>query len=137
MDKGVVEERKEKNSCIQCGKVLKEFKETKFGGQVFKVCKEECEKLFQADMKEEREINLIQKNLDIRKLERELIYKETQIKTGSLEKNESKLTNLLSFPKDELKPKFILESEAEVIKVMLGKKREELKNMEEQNAKST
>ena len=133
MDEDVKEERENKNSCIQCGKILDKFLETKFGGQVFKVCNKECEKLFQSGMREERESNLIQKQLDIKKLERELIYKETQIKTGSLETNESKLTNLLSFPKDELKPKFILESEAEVIKVMLTKKREELKNMEEED----
>ena len=131
MDEGVVEERENKNSCIYCGKVLDKFVETKFGGQVFKVCNKKCEKLFIAEMIETREYNLEQAIIDLRMARRELSYKKAQLGTGVLEKNESPLYTTRSFPKDEVKPKFVLENEIDMIEFQIKKKIKIVKNMEE------
>lgn len=135
MDEDIAEERKSKNSCIQCGKELKESEqpsiEVKFGGQVFKVCSEECSNIFVVDMKKERKDNLEKAKIDLRMNERELAYKTAQLGTDILEKNESKLSNIRSFPKDDIKPKFVLENEIETIQFQIKKQRQKIKNMEE------
>ncbi len=133
MDKGIVEERKNKNSCIQCGKILDKFLETKFGGQVFKVCNTKCEKLFIEQMKETRKENLGKAKADLKMYERELAYKRVQVEGEVIEKNESKIYNIRSFPKDDIKPKFVLENEIDILNAQLRKKKEEIKNMEEDN----
>ncbi len=131
MDKEIVKERTEKNSCIQCGKILEEFKESKFGGQVFKVCNEDCEKEFIKQMKEQRAENIAKAKIDLKMYGRELTYKKVQLDGTVIEKNESKIYIIRSFPKDDIKPKYVLECEMDIINAQIKQKKEEIKNMEE------
>ncbi|HEC66433.1 MAG TPA: hypothetical protein ENI23_14195 [bacterium] len=131
MDKGVKEEREEKNSCIQCGKELKGYNDINIGGQTFKVCNKECGKELKRQIKEERAEKLIEKHNDLVMIKRELAYKKTQIDTAVIENNESKLYTLLSFPKDGLKPKFVLENEIGMINIMIERKEKEIANIKE------
>ncbi len=131
VDPGVKEEREEKKSCIQCGKELKGFNEIKIGGQTFKVCNKQCAKLLAEQIKEERKDKLDKSRIDLKMNQRELAFKMAQIATGVLEKNESKLYNVVSFPKDDLKPKHVLENEIDMIKFHLIQKEKEIKNMED------
>ncbi|KKL14709.1 hypothetical protein LCGC14_2512950, partial [marine sediment metagenome] len=61
----------------------------------------------------------------------EIEYKENQLEKGIIEKNESTLYNLASFPKDEVKPRFVLDIEISMMKQMLIEKEESLKIMKE------
>lgn len=129
-----------KDTCISCGKELVNKVLVRFGGQEFKVCCKRCEKQFIKDMKEERRLKLKKAEIDLKMRNRELAYKQVQIKDKSMEKNESKLYNLVSFPKDDLKPKFVLENEVDMLNFMIKEKEKEIKNMkelEEQDAKIT
>lgn len=129
-----------KDTCISCGKELVNKVLVRFGGQEFKVCCKRCEKQFIEDMKEERRLKLKKAEIDLKMRNRELAYKQVQIKDKSMEKNESKLYNLVSFPKDDLKPKFVLENEVDMLNFMIKEKEKEIKNMkelEEQDAKIT
>ena len=68
--------------------------------------------------------------VDIQCLGREKKYKQDQLDSGNiLEKNESRLFNTSSFPKDEVKPKFILENEISVIDRLLIDKQNQLDNL--------
>ncbi len=144
MDEGVKQEREEKKCCIQCGKELDESKspilETKIGGQVFKVCNSDCEKKLRKQTKEEREDRLEQAQTDIKIYNREIAYKKVQLDGKVIEKNTSVLYNTRSFPKDEMKPKFILETEIERLKEMKKISERIIKNikkLEEEDAKAT
>ena len=135
MDKGVKEEREKKNSCIQCGKELDESKspilETKIGGQVFKVCDSECEKKLREQTAEERKDRKEQAFTDIKIYEREIAYKKVQLEGKVIEKNHSVLYNTRSFPKDDLKPKFVLETEIERLNELKEISRKIIKNIKE------
>lgn len=135
MDKDVIEEREQKKNCVQCGKELKNFKEIKFGGQVFKVCDKKCEKLFIADMTKERKDRLKKTEEAIAIDQKELAYKKIQFKGEVVEKNQSVLYNLRSFPKDDLKPKFVLEIEINMIEESIKKREEIIKNIKEAEEK--
>ena len=132
MDEGIKEDRKNKNSCIQCGKILEKFEEVKAGGQVFKVCNKTCGKEFIRELRETRQDKLEKTKIDLKMNERELAYKKAQIGSVVLERNESKLYNLVSYPKDDLKPKHVLENERDMIEFQIKNKMKEIKNMEEQ-----
>ena len=68
--------------------------------------------------------------VDIGCLTAEKKYKQDQLDSGEiLEKNESRLFNTSSYPKDEVKPKFILENEIKVINRLLEDKQEQLENI--------
>ena len=68
--------------------------------------------------------------VDMECLRREKGYKQNQLSSGKVvEKNESKLYNASSFPKDEVKPKFILENEIKVIERLLEEKQDQLDNL--------
>ena len=68
--------------------------------------------------------------VDIDCLVSEKKYKQDQLTSGKiLEKNESRLYNCSSYPKDGVKPRFALENEIRVINRLLNDKHSQLANI--------
>lgn len=121
------------DKCTQCGTELvkDKFLPVKFGKKEFRMCSTDCKNEFLEVMKKERSTLLEKAGLDVKMRERELAYKKSQIGTTVLEKNESNLYNTCSFPKDEVKPIFLLKNEIDMIEFLIKNKIDEIKNMEE------
>jgi len=64
-------------------------------------------------------------------LNKELKYKENQLKGKIVERNQSTLYNVTSFPIDDKKPRHVLEIEVGMIKKIIEAKENQLKTMEE------
>ena len=120
-----------KKTCISCGKELVGHIQTMSGGKAFNVCDEKCGKDFLREMKDTRSDKLEKSELDLKMLKRELAYKQAQLSSDSIEKNESKIYNILCSPIDDKKPKFVLENERDMIVIMIDRKEKEIKNIKE------
>ncbi|HEC64119.1 MAG TPA: hypothetical protein ENI23_02360 [bacterium] len=100
--------------------------------------KEEEAKNTAEEKKLEEEQIINQRKLQKRRLEsdlrgnnRELEYKQFQLTNGILEKSETSILIARSFPKDDVKPSFMIENEIDVLKVKSEEINEQLKGIEE------
>lgn len=89
------------------------------------------DKVSEEQILQDRKVTIQKTEVNISCLEKEIEYKENQLEKGIIEKNESTLYNLASFPKDEVKPRFVLDIEISMMKQMLIEKEESLKIMKE------
>jgi len=88
----------------------------------------------------ERKITIARINNDLRMIERERLFKQIQIDGTVVERNESKYYNGSTFTKDDIKPKFILENEVDILtqrKKELLERIGEITKLENENAGKT
>ena len=89
----------------------------------------------------ERKITKQRLSTDVNCLKRELIYKELEVSSGNImEKNESKFYMSTTVAADDIKPRFIIENEIDIIKQKLSEIRDrinEITNLEEEDAEAT
>lgn len=99
------------------------------------------EKKSKEQLEYERKVTLERAETDIRCLEREKKFKESELQEGAIiEKNESTYLSMSTFPQDEIKPKFIVENELDIINQKIKEKKrqiEKIKQVEEEDAKNS
>ena len=84
---------------------------------------------------QDREITMEKTADAINWITEEIKYKEDQLDNEVIEENISQLYNLVSFPKDKKKPRYVLKIEVEMLKKARSGKKKNLKIMKElQNA---
>lgn len=79
----------------------------------------------------DREVSIDKTRDNLIFLNKELKYKEDQLKGEIIERNQSGLYNITSFPMDDKKPKHVIEIEIGMIKKIIKAKEENLKIMDD------
>ena len=132
-------------TCEQCGKKIEgELFKKQLGGQEKNFCNRDCIKLYKINMEEQRKITEERTNSDINFLDREIKYKQEQLKNGI---TETRAINqvpgqpavILDGYSDGLKPAYIIENEIERDNQQIKEKKRQIENVKlarEEDAKS-
>lgn len=75
----------------------------------------------------ERKITIERTELDIKMMTREMIFKKAELNSGEIvEKNESNIYQMSTFPKDEKKPSFVIENEIDILERRIYEKQSQI-----------
>ena len=130
------EEPKEEaeETCEQCAKPIKELKKERIGGTEHKFCNKDCIALFRTNIEAQRVISEQRAIRQIKFLERELDYKENELKTEITETRE--LTKLPGQPSvildgyvDGKKPAYIIQNEMERDQLLIKEQKQQIEDI--------
>ena len=122
-------------TCEQCAnKIADELRKEKIGGVEHKFCSKDCIALFKTNMEEQRNISEVRATKQIKFLEREIDYKENELKT---EITETRVLNtipgqpsvILDGYVDGLKPAYIIQNELERDQQLIKEQRKQIENI--------
>ena len=130
------EEKQEEpeETCEQCAKPIKELKKERIGGIEHKFCSKDCIALFRTNIEAQRVISEERAIRQIKFLEREIDYKENELKTEITETRE--LTKLPGQPSvildgyvDGKKPAYIIQNEVERDQLLIKEQKQQIENI--------
>ena len=120
-------------SCEQCGKTLAEGLKERLGGQDKNFCNKDCIKLFKINLEELRLTTEERCKTEIHFLEREIEYKQNQLKgkiteTREITKVPGKPSTVLEGYVGGLKPAYIIENEIEKNNQLIKEQKRQIEN---------